>query len=1253
MHLPCPHCHQTLDLDDGWIGHEVQCPLCHQQFLHSVKVPEPAKVTASAPKNSIPEHLRPPSQKPKQPAPPPKKKGGGFGKFLLLIVLTAGGAFAYGMVHYQESPRQLVDRSLRLVTALSHESPRQIADHVMGVFRRLIAPVPAPTPKPTPTPTPEPTPIATPEATPTPVPTPEATPTPTLEATPDPIGWFMEHRDVLPKTVKLVSGCEFPILSNGKVAGKISAPAGSEVPLLNLDRENVTILFGAANQQVRVDETDLLQRFEQAQGWAEARAKAKQALESSRANQTAAAAAPSRAGDIAPGAVFQGPLTEKSFRTSGHPRVYATKDQLDELKQKIATTDWAKETFERIKKGVAPYVERHQKDPEWIVSRMAMNWEDGKHYTDFEIKDGKDISVRSGNAPYPTVIDDFGRIGSSPSPSLESMKPYSAPEIARQTAPGATPDGAKGQWASHMNSRILNLAYDAAVVYYFTGDKSYAKFAADIFWTFAHGASYQQQIDPKEEFNMHGFFCWETIRDSQYYAQIPLIYDFIHDYLVDEYLVSPEFVNGRGQKWAPGFKQGKAWAMERIHTFFQKFMDNKLTRGGGLEGNWNTNEHVSGVRYALAMDDDKDVFNHKGREYYVTQFLLGPSTKGNGAYMDLVKANLSPKTGLWPEAPAGYGQGSIAQLIEFGYLYFQNGLDVLAHDPLLMKGGVSFPQVAFPNGLSTCWGDGKNAPMMLGTAEFMLAYARAKKLEGVEKTFTSMRNFIGERKPEGDLALFFYLPKLTESSDKVSFPRVSYSETHSLIMERNLSDNPVNALAYSVYGSGAHSGHKHNNGMAMELYGRGHILGVDPGAGPDYWCEQHSIYNKQVAAHNTVIPNGLTCGDNDLKINAAEPAVEAGVDPVKQASPYYQFTDTSIGYTGKADQRRVMGIVRTSPQGGFYVDIFRSRMTKESNDHHDYLYHNMGTGLELYDESAKPLGLSSTTSDGPGYKYFSDPKAIGTTNGFYGIFDFGVSGIRMKTWMLGQEDRTLYSLQATPNFRYYLQQFKEKSVPTLLVRQKGEAWTRPFIAIYEPYGAGLESSVKLVRRMQKAPSSGDFVGLVVEHNGTDGRKDYIMNSTDPSQTQDYEDIRFEGIYGVLTTGGSGMMKGMYLGEGRSMSYKNYSLKASGALSASLSKDPRLPMVGTSLFRTGENEALSASGETGLVYSSDRDVTLSFPVSDVGGMRSLHVWIETPEGRSESPLTIINQKGEAPGSALVTALLPASREARILLLPSEG
>ena len=78
--------------------------------------------------------------------------------------------------------------------------------------------------------------------------------------------------------------------------------------------------------------------------------------------------------------------------------------------------------------------------------------------------------------------------------------------------------------------------------------------------------------------------------------------------------------------------------------------------------------------YALALDEDFTYQDGKGRAYYVNKLVYGPTTEHHGAYLDVLRANISPTTGLWPEAPGGYGQGSIGQLVRFGFIYYKNGL---------------------------------------------------------------------------------------------------------------------------------------------------------------------------------------------------------------------------------------------------------------------------------------------------------------------------------------------------------------------------------------------------------------------------------------------------------------------------------------------------------------------------------------------------------------------------------------------------
>ena len=383
----------------------------------------------------------------------------------------------------------------------------------------------------------------------------------------------------------------------------------------------------------------------------------------------------------------------------GHPRIYAFESDRESLLKKIRETQWAGDMSARLEREVKPYVERHKNDPDWIVGRLRMNWTDGRRHTVFHAKNNAlPLAERSGNAKYPTVRLAAGRVGNGTEQKIEDLIPFDDGDLKlmRDGKQVDVPSDESGLAFENENMTILNLALRAAIVYYFSGDEAHAKFAADILWVFVRGAAQQEQINQEDvapnekgEVSSHGFLSYETLGDGRRYIAVPLIYDFIYPYLDRVYFESDEFRNGRkvgqGPLWAPGHPQGKKWAFEQFQIMFQKMVENKIRRGGGLLGNWNLNEHLCAIPYTLAMDDDADMPGGKGRRYYLDQ-LLNRTTPGNGAYKDVIAANLQPDTGLWPEPPAGYGQGSVQQLVQFGWMYDRQGIHVLDDQPLLMKG---------------------------------------------------------------------------------------------------------------------------------------------------------------------------------------------------------------------------------------------------------------------------------------------------------------------------------------------------------------------------------------------------------------------------------------------------------------------------------------------------------------------------------------------------------------------------------------
>lgn len=58
-----------------------------------------------------------------------------------------------------------------------------------------------------------------------------------------------------------------------------------------------------------------------------------------------------------------------------HPEIYTTNAQREAFFDRLENSNKAAEFVAEIKLQLDPYVDRHQADPEWIVSRLQMYWE--------------------------------------------------------------------------------------------------------------------------------------------------------------------------------------------------------------------------------------------------------------------------------------------------------------------------------------------------------------------------------------------------------------------------------------------------------------------------------------------------------------------------------------------------------------------------------------------------------------------------------------------------------------------------------------------------------------------------------------------------------------------------------------------------------------------------------------------------------------------------------------------------------------
>ena len=130
-------------------------------------------------------------------------------------------------------------------------------------------------------------------------------------------------------------------------------------------------------------------------------------------------------------------ISVQLFAQLNHPHILVENGDKHNVLSKIAQQSWAKSVFEEIQNGVTDYVDRHQTDKEWILSRYQMNRVPGKRYTKvYSDNAGQRLVKWEGDAPVPTVrVNTYLRTpitekGTSyKKPSLEELIPNNTSKL--------------------------------------------------------------------------------------------------------------------------------------------------------------------------------------------------------------------------------------------------------------------------------------------------------------------------------------------------------------------------------------------------------------------------------------------------------------------------------------------------------------------------------------------------------------------------------------------------------------------------------------------------------------------------------------------------------------------------------------------------------------------------------------------------------------------------------------------------------
>jgi hypothetical protein len=889
-----------------------------------------------------------------------------------------------------------------------------------------------------------------------------------------------------------------------------------------------------------------------------------------------------------------------------HPRILVQNNQKEEIIKKIEANYWAKFIHLTTVHDLAPYIKRHKTDPNWILDRYLMNRIPGKRYTHCYSADGTEITRYEGDAPVPTVrVSPHKRSpvtpegGSYRMPRIDELIPndtsttMSLFNLNRKCIERVDPKSFVG----NINSKINELAFKASFLYWLTGDESYAQFSSDILYQWAQGAQHQEPIigAPRT-----GFLNVQTLGDESSKSLI-FAYDFLYPYLKKRY--------------------GDLTVFE---TVFEKIAHTLAFRGY-VHNNWYAAESSTMIAAALALSDTKK------REYYIDFFLKKDNNIdgfGQLALPSTIKTWLT-EDGHWRE-PGGYHNYPVSKLLESSLMLENNGYAVFSKFPALFDASFAMLKYAFPNLSVPAYGDTGRSKQSTYCLEVGILMAKKYNMPILNEMMQAMQLIIKQddykREFSGIAGLLSYVPLLpTTEESSFNFPRSAALDFSSFYLQRNGMD-PMNGLMYYVQGDTYN--HNHANGMAMELYGKGDVMGIDPGCGPNYEHPLHVGYYAVWAAHNTVVAagrsnstpvfkgSGGTKSIGGIKLRAMEPLPET-----QAVSPQYSFTDTEyLEPSTQTNQQRAMAIIRNSAASGFYIDIFRS----DNPISNDYLYHNIGDQVDWFDSKNRPIPQHPTDyplaaeSDLAGFRFFKSVKTVGnypdaltarftvksmpkslqfTKNWVsaskrkpyirqnrpnnaenfsvndkstpplkvYSLVDSSLVSSRfiksldpkdnypdeqqklfkatsepeltryMQVWMPASNNKRYFSAFA-PASKTASAPYSTMPAPVITARVEGEAWSDPFVAIYEPY---TDDKSQTILSVEKELLKGNGQSILIRLVCKEDKHYTIFNSINP-QDERCGELSWHAVFGIASYTASDLTS-LYLGNGKFIKTDHYAL----------------------------------------------------------------------------------------------------------------
>ncbi|GEA52120.1 hypothetical protein VIN01S_29240 [Vibrio inusitatus NBRC 102082] len=756
--------------------------------------------------------------------------------------------------------------------------------------------------------------------------------------------------------------------------------------------------------------------------------------------------------------------SQTTFANSG-PLLLSSDTDKPAVLSKISDASWASSVFEQMKSDVDVYVAKTQEQEDWMYSRLAMNWD--TKYTTPIISDQKMVSGE-GSAEIATPRFAGSRDWNTEyqAPSIEDLRPYNDVDgkLYLEHKVTGVQSLVEPQKSGHsieiINRNIMKVASEAAFLYWITNDEKYAKFSKDILWTYMAGLAQKNEpriIDNNETTaRIIGVTSHEVIHED-IVKSIAVAYDYLRDYV--------------DQNEAVVVEQGIKRIIDRVIV------------GGEAHGNWNLHQAIQIAYGGLALKPNDHYEDKKGREYYIS-IVLDADLINQMGVNEVIKTGYDLDSGVWPEAPS-YAFDTTSNIIEIASLLSStDGGAAVLDSPTISAAIQSQVQQTYPSGQSHGLGNSTYQRVNAKLLENILAWNNERNPQ-VAKYVSSVlgseidggyydRHTIDNR----IFALTKYIGELHETdTHQVDYPTISFIKPLNLVLQRSLVDNndKYKSLGSAIYGTKGK--HMQANGLAIELFGAGHVQAIDPGRGSSYWQGDHQDFYAQLPAHNTVIPNGNLRYEAVVP-NALEPTGQKQEMVVNTTYPDigslevtpYNYVNASMVYP-EAIQNRTLAQVRIDEDTAFFFDVFRSKNTKPSNnEYHDWFFHSMADKSMLKSGALKPSQvLTSKNGNHKGYDYFSNEQSTEITESLLVTFQSQINedDIAINILMPKASNRTVFTVDSPANRAgrfYYDENIWNKPTKSLMVRQKGDAWDEPFVAVYEPYISEVGSQIQSVEQ---------------------------------------------------------------------------------------------------------------------------------------------------------------------------------------------